>query len=235
MIVYTIKRCISGMVVLFIVSVITFFILSVIPGDTPLMRLGTEATPELVEQLRESMGLNLPWYERYVHWIGDFLRGDWGESLCFWGRCDCFNFTTTACDLNPAALSLTIAIPVAVVMGVVSPFIKTAGLIMLARTLMQIGEAVPQFWLALIFLVIFAGKFGWFPVAGYVSIEEGFLRSLHSLLLPAIVLIHRIHRHFNPDCPQFDAYRFATRFYATPKVNGLPKKIALLNTLSGVQ
>lgn len=227
MIRYTIKRLFSGLVVLFIVSFITFYILSIIPGDTALMRLGTEATPELVAQLRASMGLDLPWYERYIHWIGAFLRGDWGESLVFGEDVFTLILQRLPVTITLAALSLLIAIPIATIMGVVSAIYQNRWIDYVARTLMQIGEAVPQFWLALIFLVVFAGQLGWFPVAGYVPFEEGMLDSLHSLLLPAIVIsfgligiLIRIIRSSMLTALQQD-------FMLMPMVNGLPGKTAI--------
>lgn len=227
MIRYIIKRLFSGLVVLFIVSFITFYILSIIPGDTALMRLGTEATPELVAQLRASMGLDLPWYERYIHWIGAFLRGDWGESLVFGEDVFTLILQRLPVTITLAALSLLIAIPIATIMGVVSAIYQNRWIDYVARTLMQIGEAVPQFWLALIFLVVFAGQLGWFPVAGYVPFEEGMLDSLHSLLLPAIVIsfgligiLIRIIRSSMLTALQQD-------FMLMPKVNGLPGKTAI--------
>lgn len=227
MIRYIIKRLFSGLVVLFIVSFITFYILSIIPGDTALMRLGTEATPELVAQLRASMGLDLPWYERYIHWIGAFLRGDWGESLVFGEDVFTLILQRLPVTITLAALSLLIAIPIATIMGVVSAIYQNRWIDYVARTLMQIGEAVPQFWLALIFLVVFAGQLGWFPVAGYVPFEEGMLDSLHSLLLPAIVIsfgligiLIRIIRSSMLTALQQD-------FMLMPMVNGLPGKTAI--------
>lgn len=227
MIRYIIKRLFSGLVVLFIVSFITFYILSIIPGDTALMRLGTEATPELVAQLRASMGLDLPWYERYIHWISAFLRGDWGESLVFGEDVFTLILQRLPVTITLAALSLLIAIPIATIMGVVSAIYQNRWIDYVARTLMQIGEAVPQFWLALIFLVVFAGQLGWFPVAGYVPFEEGMLDSLHSLLLPAIVIsfgligiLIRIIRSSMLTALQQD-------FMLMPMVNGLPGKTAI--------
>lgn len=227
MMTYTIKRLISSIVVLFVVSIITFFILSIIPGDTALMRLGTEATPELVEQLRESMGLNLPWYERYFHWASRVIRGDWGESLVFGEDVIILIMQRLPVTLSLAALSLFIAIPIATIMGVLSAIYQNRWIDYVARTIMQIGEAVPQFWLALIFLVIFSGRLGWFPATGYIPPEEGIFHSIHSLLLPAIVIsigligiLIRIVRSSMLTALQQD-------FMLLPRVNGLPQTIAL--------
>ena len=224
---YILKRLVSSLIVLFVVSAITFFILSIIPGDTALMRLGTEATPELVEQLRESLGLNLPWYERYFHWASRVVRGDWGESLVFGEDVIILIMQRLPVSLSLAALSLMIAIPIATIMGILSAIYQHRWIDYVARTLMQIGEAIPQFWLALIFLVIFSGRLGWFPVTGYIPLSEGLFNSLHSLLLPAIVVsigligfLIRIVRSSMLTALQQD-------FMLLPKVNGLPKTMAL--------
>lgn len=188
MVKYTINRLVSGVVVLFVISLITFFVLTVIPGDAALLSLGTDATPERLEALRESMGLNQPWYERYFSWLTHFLAGNWGNSLFFGEDVLTLIMQRLMITVSLAVLSLLLAIPVAAIIGIFSALYQDKCIDRLARTVMQLGDAIPQFWLALIFLVFFSGKLGWFPVPGFIPVEEGWWRSLHSLLLPSIVV-----------------------------------------------
>ena len=76
---YFIKKAVTLIITLLFISVITFAAFSVIPGDASMTRLGTEATPDQIEALREEMGLNKPVTERYILWLSDALRGDFGE------------------------------------------------------------------------------------------------------------------------------------------------------------
>lgn len=188
MVKYTINRLLSGVVVLFVISLITFFVLTVIPGDAALLSLGTEATPERLEALREAMGLNQPWYARYFSWLTHFLAGDWGNSLFFGEDVLTLIRQRLMITVSLAVFSLLLAIPAAAIIGILSAIYQDKWIDRLARTIMQLGDAIPQFWLALIFLVFFSGKLGWFPVSGFIPVEEGWWKSLHSLLLPSIVV-----------------------------------------------
>jgi peptide/nickel transport system permease protein len=80
---YIVKRFFQGLLLIFIVSIITFLILKVIPADPATLILGTEASAENIESLRVSMGLNRPYYVQYIEWIGNALKGDLGNSYYF--------------------------------------------------------------------------------------------------------------------------------------------------------
>ena len=82
---YFIKKLITLIITLLFISMLTFAAFSVIPGDASLTKLGTDASPEQVEALREQMGLNDPMPGRYVRWLKDALRGDYGESYQYNG------------------------------------------------------------------------------------------------------------------------------------------------------
>jgi peptide/nickel transport system permease protein len=188
MLTFIVKRLFSGIVVLFFISVITFFVIMQIPGDPALLTLGTEATPERVAEIREAMGLNLPWYEQYFHWMGSLLTGDWGTSYVFGEEVLTLIMQRLPVTISLALLSLALAIPFAVVIGVLSALYKDRPIDYFARSFMQLGDAMPQFWLALVFLVFFSAQLGWFPVAGFTPPDEGVFASIHSILLPALVL-----------------------------------------------
>lgn len=97
------KRLFSALAVMFVVSLITFMVLKWIPGDPAQLILGTEATPESLEALRTSMGLNLPWTAQYARWLGNLLQGDWGTSYLF-GE----NVRTLILQRLPVTFSLTL-------------------------------------------------------------------------------------------------------------------------------
>lgn len=185
---FIIKRIFSGIVVLFCISFITFIVLMWIPGNSAILSLGTEATPEKVAELEQSMGLNLPWYQQYFQWLTNFLAGDWGNSYVYGEEVTTLIAQRLPVTVALAVFSFVLAIPVALFFGILSAIYKNRWLDYIARSFMQLGDAIPQFWLALMFLVFFASRLGWFPVAGYTSIDNGIGASIHSILLPSIVL-----------------------------------------------
>ncbi len=183
-----VRRLLSALAVLFVVSFITFVVLLCIPGDAAQLVLGVDATPEKIAALREAMGLNEPWYIQYLDWIGGVLRGDWGTSYVY-GE----NVWTLLCQRLPvtfsvALLSMLIAVVLSAVLGILAALKKDSPLDILARTVMQLGGALPSFWLAMLFMLFFASYLGWFPITGYTPMSEGFGACLRSIALPSVVL-----------------------------------------------
>lgn len=183
-----VRRLLSALAVLFVVSFITFVVLLCIPGDAAQLVLGVDATPEKIAALREAMGLNEPWYIQYLDWIGGVLRGDWGTSYVY-GE----NVWTLLCQRLPvtfsvALLSMLIAVVLSAVLGILAALKKDSPLDILARTVMQLGSALPSFWLAMLFMLFFASYLGWFPITGYTPMSEGFGACLRSIALPSVVL-----------------------------------------------
>lgn len=183
-----VRRLLSALAVLFVVSFITFVVLLCIPGDAAQLVLGVDATPEKIAALREAMGLNEPWYIQYLDWIGGVLRGDWGTSYVY-GE----NVWTLLCQRLPvtfsvALLSMLIAVVLSAVLGILAALKKDSPLDILARTVMQLGGALPSFWLAMLFMLFFASYLGWFPITGYTPMSKGFGAYLRSIALPSVVL-----------------------------------------------
>lgn len=159
-----------------------------IPGDPAQLILGVEATPEKVEALRASMGLDRPWYVQYMHWIQGVLTGNWGTSYLY-GE----NVWTLICQRLPvtfsvALLSMAAALVVSAILGILAALKKGSPVDLLSRTVMQIGGAVPSFWLAMLFMLLFSSYLGWFPVTGYTAPGENFGAFLKCIALPSLVL-----------------------------------------------
>ena len=183
-----VRRLLSAIAVLFVVSLITFVVRLCIPGDPAQLILGVEATPEKVEALRASMGLDRPWYVQYMHWIQGVLTGNWGTSYLY-GE----NVWTLICQRLPvtfsvALLSMAAALVVSAILGILAALKKGSPMDLLSRTVMQIGGAVPSFWLAMLFMLLFSSYLGWFPVTGYTAPGENFGAFLKCIALPSLVL-----------------------------------------------
>ena len=153
-------------------SVVIFILLRMVGGDIATVMLGTRATPEALASIREAFGLNRSWLEQYLSWISGVVTGDLGEA--YTGQ---YVIATEIIQrLEPTLIltfgSLFIAIPIALVIGVYSAmnFKRWRGASV--DGLAQVGLAIPQFFLALVLVLIFAVKLGWLPATGYVSIFD---------------------------------------------------------------
>lgn len=241
-----VRRLVSALAVLFVVSFITFVVLLCIPGDPAQLILGVDATPEKVAALREAMGLNEPWYLQYLDWIGGVLTGNWGTSYVY-GE----NVWTLLCQRLPvtfsvALLSMLLAVALSAVLGILAALKKDSPFDVAARTVMQLGGALPSFWLAMLFMLFFASYLGWFPITGYTPPAEGIGAYLRSIALPSVVLaigelgiLIRIVRSSMLTALDQD-------FMLSARVKGLPAKTAVVRyalcsaviapiTISGMQ
>lgn len=183
------KRVGGATAVLLVVTLATFFVLRVIPGDAAALALGTDATPERLEALRASMGCDDPLAEQYLSWIGGVLTGDWGTSSLY-GR-GVWEVIAPALPVTVllAVYATVIALVVSLALGVASALRPGSAVDVLARTVMQLGAAVPGFWLAVLLMLLFSAHLGWFPVNGYVAPDQGgWGACLRSLTLPAVAL-----------------------------------------------
>ncbi|SHI69588.1 ABC transporter permease [Parasporobacterium paucivorans] len=184
---YIIRRIISLVISLILISVITFAAFSVIPGDAVLAKLGTNATPERVAQLRTEMGLDDPIPVRYVNWLKDALHGDFGESTQYTGNSvqslmeQRLPFTLTLCLMSFAVI-LAFSIP----LGVFAARKKDSWINGLITVLTQVAMAIPSFFLGILLTFVFGIVLKVFQPGKFVSPSQDFTGSLQFLLLPAI-------------------------------------------------
>lgn len=188
MIGYIINRIKSSIVVLFVVSVITFVVLMIIPGNPAQLILGTEATPEMVEDLHTAMGLNRPFYEQYFDWLFDFVRLDMGISYLYGESVTDLIFNALPVTLSVSVFSMVIATLMAFVFGIISAIKKDSLIDYFSRSIMQLGTAIPSFWIGMVFVVYLGLRMKLFPISGFVPPEDGFLEFIKSITLPSVVL-----------------------------------------------
>ncbi len=185
---YMLTRALSLILSLVAASVVIFAVIEVIPGDPASYMLGLNATPEAVAALRDQLGLNGSLIERYLGWIGGMLRGDFGMS---------YTYRVPVADL--VAQRVMISLPLAAYALALSTLIAfPVGLVAAARrgrltdyTVMaatQLGVAIPNFWFAMLLVVVFAIRLQWFSAGGFPGWEAGLGAGLKALTLPAIAL-----------------------------------------------
>ncbi|REJ37872.1 MAG: peptide ABC transporter [Bacillota bacterium] len=183
---FLIRRLLLAIPILLLVSIMSFLLIHLIPGDPALVILGPEAPPDAVEAMRRRLGLDRPLPVQYAAWLGNVLRGDLGNSLV-----NNMPVTKILMDRLPATVHLTVgaflvAVLVAVPVGVVSA-VRRASLPDYLGTLFALtGLSVPNFWLGILLILYFSVRLGWLPAGGFVPLWEDPGRSLLLLLLPVL-------------------------------------------------
>ena len=187
---YILRRLLQTIPVLWGATLIVFVLIRLIPGDAATVMLGSDATPQAVEALRDQLGLNEPIPVQYVHWLGKVLHADLGQSIQT--REPVFTTLTTKFG-NTLILTLA-AMLIATALGTTAGVISAANrhsifdrVVMFAALF---GNSLPAFWLGLILVLTLALGTGWFPTGGMQSVRGGGgpVDLLKHLVLPAITL-----------------------------------------------
>jgi peptide/nickel transport system permease protein len=185
---YVINRVKSSIVVLFAVSIITFFVLMIIPGDPAQLILGTDATPEMIKDLHAAMGLDKPLYQQYAGWLSDLLKLDMGKSYVYGESVRTLIVKALPVTLSIAVFAMIIATAFAFLLGMLSAVKKNSFIDYFSRSIMQLGTAIPSFWMGMVFIVYFGLRLKIFPVSGFVSMGSSLTGFIKSITLPSIVL-----------------------------------------------
>jgi peptide/nickel transport system permease protein len=203
------RRLLLLVLVVIGVSIVTFAISHMIPGDPARMMAGERASNELVAQMRAKLGLDRPLYEQYLTYAGDLLRGDLGISIRTQRPVadDILRFFPATIELALAAMIF--AIVLGIPLGVISAVAKDRAIDQVTRTLSVTGISTPAFWLGLLLIYLFYGRLEWLPgsgrldsaltpppfVTGFYTLDtlfagdsKAFVSALRHLLLPAVTL-----------------------------------------------
>jgi len=169
-------------------SIASFALVHVIPGDPALVMLGGEGTPQQVAELRKQLGLDRPLPIRYWEWLARVARGDLGESLYNRTRVAdelIWRFPTT---LTLVCLSLLISIVVGVPAGLLSAVFRNSWVDHAARLLTLVSLSMPSFWLGLMLIILFSLKLNLLPIVGYTSVVTNLWSGLRFLILPSCAM-----------------------------------------------
>ena len=186
------KKFITLIMTLFLVSVAAFLAFQIIPGDVVTSILGTEATPEREEQLREELGLNDPPVVRYFNWAADVLKGDLGVSYRYSKNMnEMMPVTELIGDKLPvtlwlAALSFLLIVVVSIPLGVLWAKSSSHFLDVSLGVATQTAMAIPSFFLGILITYVFGIVFRLFAPGGYVSYKQSFTGFIGYLLFPAL-------------------------------------------------
>ncbi|MCQ8784006.1 ABC transporter permease [Mangrovibrevibacter kandeliae] len=182
------RRLALGLLTLFVVSVIIFLGVSLLPGDVATELLGQSATPATVAALRHSLGLDQPLVARYGLWLGGILQGDFGTSLANGrpiGHLVAARFGNTIFLASVAAL---ISVPLSVGLGLLAALYRGSLLDRTINALTLVSISFPEFFLAYILIVILSMQAGLLPSLATLNEGMGLAEQLHRIALPALTL-----------------------------------------------
>jgi len=182
------RRLLHLVVVLFVVTFVTFTLVNLLPGDVSLAILGNGATPEGVARVRVELGLNDPLWLRYLHWLVQTVRGDFGRSYISGEPVVDALVRSVPVSVELVALSLLVSICLAIPAGLAAAYRAGRPVDRALGAIASVLLAVPNFILGLALMFLFALGLGWLPAVGYVPVSEGVLPNLRTLAIPAVTL-----------------------------------------------
>lgn len=186
---YILKRLLSMIPAVFVVSVVIFLIIHLTPGDPAAVMLGDQADPEAIAALREALGLNDPLPVQYLRWLGGVLQGDLGQSLYSDESMVSMLLSHLGPTLSLTVFALAISLIVAVPLGILAARKRGALADNAISVFSMIGISMPSFLLGLLLMLVFAVTLRWLPAAGYKTLaEDGMAEHLRYLVMPSIAL-----------------------------------------------
>lgn len=188
MVSYIVKRILSLIPVLFIVSIITFLIVYLTPGGPATAILGMEAAPEKIQQMNTQLGFDRPFLVQYIDWLGRIARGNWGESYFLRQSVISAIREYFGPTLSLAIVAQFFAVIIAMPLGVLAAYRRGTVIDIVAVSVSLLGSALPGFLLSMFLMLAFSVYHQWFPVAGYVDISTGIGEYVKYLFLPALSL-----------------------------------------------
>ena len=182
------RRLTALMVTLLVASLLIFLLLEILPGDPAAVILGVGAQEDTLRALRAELGLDLPAPVRYLNWLGEVLQGDLGRSYTYDTPVQELLLNRVELSLPLALLAILLSTGIAIPLGVfaASRHRKVADTSIMGFA--QLGVAVPNFWFAILLILLFSVKLGWFSAGGFAGWDAGWFPAFKSLVLPAVAL-----------------------------------------------
>ena len=185
---YIVKRLISLAISLIVASVVIFAVVEIAPGDPASFMLGINAQPDTVAALRAELGLDQSKLDRYLSWVGGMLTGDFGTSYTYRTPVAQMIADRMWVSLPLALYALTLSTLIAFPAGIFAAARRGGPGDLAVTGATQLGVAIPNFWFAMMLVLIFAIQLRWFSAGGFPGWDKGFWGGMKALTLPAIAL-----------------------------------------------
>lgn len=185
---YILKRLLATIPVMAIVAVFVFALLRLTPGDPAAIIAGSAATTQDIENIRARLGLDQPIVAQFLVWIGNMLRGDFGESFFFKRSVASLVADRIEPTLMLSLTTIVLSVAVAVPLGVIAAYRQCTWIDRIVMGFSVLGFSVPVFVIGYALIYVFAIELEWLPVQGYQPLREGVLGCLQRLVLPSLAL-----------------------------------------------
>jgi peptide/nickel transport system permease protein len=182
------KRLVELIPTLIVLSILIFLLQRLLPGDPAIALAGDDADPELLAQIRRQYNLDQPLPFQYFSWIGGVLHGDLGNSMRMTMPVRDLILDRLPVTLQLAVMAMVLALVVGLTAGIISAVKQNSIWDYLANIVALAGISLPNFWMGIMMILLFAVILGWLPASGYVSPFDDPWRSFTSTIMPAIVL-----------------------------------------------
>jgi peptide/nickel transport system permease protein len=181
-------KVLQAIPVLLLVSVLAFLLMSLLPGDPAVVIAGDQASPEAIEKVRRTLGLDRPFLEQIGLWFGQLVRGNFGSSLMLNQSVLSAMGERLPVTLSLAGLSLAITLPVGILVGSIAAYYRQTWIDSAVMAVALLGVSIPGFWIAILAVILFSVILGWLPSSGFVALSQDPMLWLRSLILPAAML-----------------------------------------------
>ncbi len=182
------KRIAMGFLTIIVISVLIFVGVEALPGDLATAILGQEATPETVAAFRRELKLDLPPHIRYFAWLGDFLKGDLGNSLANKRPVAGLISWRFANTMFLAASAAVVAVPVAIILGILAALYRNSLFDKIISTVTLSTISFPEFFVAYILIALLSVQLVIFPSISNINDQMSFWQKIHSIVLPCLTL-----------------------------------------------
>jgi len=212
---------------LFLISIITFVITNILPGDVAMMIMGTQSNPEALANLRDKLGLNDPLLAQYGNWILGIFQGDLGTSLLFKMPIGPLLLQKITSSALIVALSMSIALLLAIPLGVWAAVYKNRWQDNFSSSVSIIGVSLPDFFWGIMLILIFARALGWLPSSGFVHPNEDIVLAIKHAFLPSLALGLGLMAHLTRMTRATMTGILAQEFIRVARAKGLKEKVVV--------
>jgi peptide/nickel transport system permease protein len=188
MLTYVTKRLGSLCLSLIVASLVIFACIEIVPGDSASFMLGINAQPDTIQALRVELGLDQSLVQRYLGWVGGLLGGEMGTSYTYRTPVSDIVKDRLQVSLPLALYALTLTVVVAFPVGILAAARRGSVTDITVMGATQLGVAIPNFWFAILMVILFAINLRWFSAGGFPGWDAGIFPAIKALTLPAIAL-----------------------------------------------
>ena len=227
MIAYTFKRLVTVIAILAVMSVAIFSITQVLPGDVAHMIVGQFATDDQIHAVRARLHLDDPGYVQYLRWAGGLVHGDFGVSMMMERPLGPMISEAIARSAVLAGISIVLVAAIGIWLGVYSGVRRGTK----ADRLISVGSyffiSVPEFFWAILAIMLFTGYLGWFPSTGYAPLSEGFWNWAKHIVLPVATLVSGLVAHVSRLTRSSMIETMQAQYIVAARAKGLPEAVVI--------